>query len=63
MGKECVMHGNGEVHGILSFAIEPIYGEDRAILLSQLNVLVEGDPSISVEVKSFEEKLGHLRRR
>jgi elongation factor G len=57
MGKECVMHGNGEVHGILSFAIEPINGEDRAILLSQLNVLVEEDPSIRVEVKSFEEKL------
>jgi hypothetical protein len=49
------MHGNGEVHGILSFAIEPIYDEDRAILLSELNVLV--DPSIRIEVKSFFEEV------
>jgi elongation factor G len=57
MGKECVMHGNGEVHGILSFAIEPIYYEDRAILLTEVNVLVGEDPSIRVEVRSFAEKL------
>jgi elongation factor G len=51
------MHGNGEVHGILSFTIEPIYDEARAILLSELNGLVQKDPSIRVEVKSFAEKL------
>jgi elongation factor G len=58
MGNEgCVMHGDGEVHEILSFAIEPIYDEERAILLSELKILVQKDPSLRVEVKSFAEKL------
>jgi elongation factor G len=51
------MHGNREVHGILSFAIEPICDEERASLLRELNVLVQEDPSMRIEVKSFEERL------
>jgi hypothetical protein len=45
-----------EVYGILSFSVESINDEDRASLLRDLDVLVQGDLAIRVEVNPLEER-------